>query len=230
MQNTVTKKDTKLNIINIFSQCRILNDSDEHELKKLADKSVIKHYSKYETIIYEGDRASYFYIIANGLVKVYKTSKCGKELIVDLISNCEVLGGMALISEASYYVGAQAMRDTYVVSIPKQAFSAFADNNKEVITKLTILENNRRNSLFEKMIDLVTDRVDQRVARVLFDLFNRFGNTLFFTHRDISEMTGTTSETVNRTLNKMQSNGVINLSRCKLKIIDKNKLEAILKS
>ena len=75
------------NIFEIISAVPLfegLPDEQLHEIKKIA---VSRHYSKGETIFSEGDPGDGFYVIAEGLVKIYKVSSEGKEQILHIFRN-----------------------------------------------------------------------------------------------------------------------------------------------
>jgi CRP-like cAMP-binding protein len=66
------------------------------------------------------------------------------------------------------------------------------------MTRIVELEMAKISSLFNKMMDLLTNNAHHRIVSVLNELRDRFGNTLPFTHQEIAEISGTTTETATR--------------------------------
>jgi CRP/FNR family cyclic AMP-dependent transcriptional regulator len=217
-------RDSKQEILETIKECALLNDFPEAELKKLADTANLLHFSKGQLMLREQEIPEALHIVANGLVKIYKTSPSGKEFTVDILPRGEIFGGMSLISGFAYSSGAQAMEEVDIVAIPKESFLAFTSHNPEITARINRLENVRKGDLFTKLIGLVTDRAEQRVSKVLNELLEKYGSTLSLTHKDIAEMSGTTSETVTRVLTNLKNRGAIRVSRGKMQIINKDKL------
>ncbi len=217
-------QDGKQAIQEAIRECALLNDSPEAELRKLANMAVLVHYNKGQRITKEKGIPQALHIVASGLVRIYKISPSGREFTIDILSKGEIFGGMSLISGFTYSSGAQAMEEVDVVAIPKEPFLAFTSRNSEITARITRLENARKGTLFTKLIELVTDKAEQRVSKVLNELITKYGSTLSLTHKDIAEMSGTTSETVTRIMTTLKNRGAIRLSRGKVQIIDKDKL------
>jgi CRP-like cAMP-binding protein len=211
-------------ILTAIRECSLLNDCPEVDLKKLASAASMIHYSKGQLMLREEEVPEALHIIAGGLVRIYKLSPSGREFTIDVLSKGEIFGGMSLISGFAYSSGAQAMEEVDTVAIPKEPFLAFTSRNPEITSRITRLENVRKGTLFTKLIELVTDKAEQRVSKVLSELITKYGSTLSLTHKDIAEMSGTTSETVTRIMTTLKNRGAIRLSRGKVQIIDKDKL------
>lgn len=211
-------------ILEAIRECSLLNDCPKAELKKLANTATLVHFNKGQLMLREEDIPQSLHIVANGLVRIYKISPSGREFTIDILSKGEIFGGMSLISGFTYSSGAQALEEANIVAIPKEPFLAFTSRNPEITARITRLENVRKGTLFTKLIELVTDKAEQRVSKVLSELITKYGSTLCLTHKDIAEMSGTTSETVTRIMTNLKNRGAIKLSRGKIQIIDKDKL------
>ena len=89
--------------------------------------------------------------------------------------------------------------------------------------------------LQERQKALVTDRVEQRIARVLLKLAAQSGKKiddgvlidLPITRQDIAEMSGTTLYTVSRTLNEWDRGGLLEIGRERVVICEPHVLVSI---
>jgi CRP-like cAMP-binding protein len=89
--------------------------------------------------------------------------------------------------------------------------------------------------LQERQKALVTDRVEQRIARILLKLAAQSGRKidegvlidLPLTRQDIAEMSGTTLFTVSRTLNEWEREGLLEIGRERVVIREPHGLVSI---
>jgi CRP/FNR family transcriptional regulator len=214
----------KINILNVLRECPLLKPAPELELIRIADAASLLHFGKGEPILSEEDSPENIYVIISGMVKIYKLSSNGKRYAIDILSELDVFGAVSLLSGFSYTSGAQAMENTDLVSIPRQAFLDCIFHNANIMTQINCLVSTRVARLNAKLLDIITFTADHRLAKVLDELSNKYGNTLRFTHNDIAELSGTTNETATRIMTKLKNRGTISITRGALKILDKKNL------
>jgi CRP-like cAMP-binding protein len=70
--------------------------------------------------------------------------------------------------------------------------------------------------------------VKERIASVLVRLYEKFGRELPFTHREIAQMAGTTTESCIRTLSQMKKNGWIRGRRSLVELKNLKPIERLL--
>jgi CRP-like cAMP-binding protein len=78
-----------------------------------------------------------------------------------------------------------------------------------------------------RLRDLAGERVEQRLARMLLMLSIKLGSTLPFTRQELSDMSGTTTETTIRVLSQWKERGIISSTRGKIVICDAAKLSLL---
>jgi CRP/FNR family transcriptional regulator len=79
----------------------------------------------------------------------------------------------------------------------------------------------------DRLRDLASERVEQRIARVLLMLSSRLGSQLPFTRQDIADMAGTTTETAIRFLSSLNTRKITRSARGKIIILDALKLRLL---
>jgi CRP-like cAMP-binding protein len=217
-------KDAKKRILNLFRETSEFNEADSTELTKLADTASWLKFSKGQTIFREQEAANFFSIMASGLAKIFKSSEKGLEFTIDIVRRGEMYGGSSIVSGLTYAMGMKALEDTEMVLIPKKSFLDFISENPKINYKLICLERVRIDKLLTKLIGMLTERADERIIKVLKELSSSYGNIMCFTHKEIADMSGTTSETVSRLMTNLRNRGALKLGRSKIQIIDENKL------
>ncbi|MBU4010073.1 MAG: cyclic nucleotide-binding domain-containing protein, partial [Proteobacteria bacterium] len=64
-------------ILEIISAVPLFNGLSDDQLNEIKNIAVSKHFNKGETVFLEGDPGNGFYVVAEGLVKIYKVSAEG---------------------------------------------------------------------------------------------------------------------------------------------------------
>ena len=211
-------------LLKFLNQLPIFNSLDANQLKKTANLITPRHFKKGEFIILEGDTSPAFHIIQQGKVKVFKQSFSGKDFTIGIFHRGESFGEVAVFDGKAYPASAQAMEETTVLTIGREEFLSLVAQNPAIAINIIGIMGERIKSAHNRLRDLATDRVEQRLAKVLLMLSSKYGATLSFTRQEIADMTGTTTETTIRVMNRLKNAGIIRSSRGKIVILDETKL------
>lgn len=205
----------------IFS---ILNENEAQDLARLAKE---RQFASDSTIFWEDDPSDYFYIVAEGKVKVTKLTSGGKEIILSFFGPGEMFGEVAVFENKSYPASAQALSVTRLIGIRKSDFMSFLLKHPEVSLKIIGILSGRLREAQSRLRDLAGEKVEQRLARMLLMLSAKLGSTLPFTRQELSDMAGTTTETTIRILSQWKERGIISSVRGKITIADDKKIRLI---
>jgi len=214
----------KAQILKGYSVFSSLNDN---ELGELADLSIERSFMPNEFIFWDGDAPEWFYIIAEGKVKVLKHSSLGKEFVIAFFSPGEMFGEVAVFENKPYPASAQAVVETKVVGIKTDEFLSFLANRPQVALRIITVLGGRLRDAQGRLRDLAGERVEQRLASVLLMLSAKLGPTLPFTRQEIADMVGTTTETAIRVMSHLKDRGIIRSVRGKVIILDEEKLRLL---
>ena len=218
------KHSDRIQIIKSSSIFSSLNDDELNELAGLAvDRSLISG----EFVFWDGDAPEWFYIVAEGKVKVLKHSSLGKEFIIAFFGPGEMFGEVAVFENKPYPASAQAITKTKVVGVKKGDFLSFLGNRPQVALKIINVLGGRLRDAQNRLRDFAGERVEQRLASVLLMLSVKLGTTLPFTRQEIADMAGTTIETAIRTMSTLKDRGIIRSVRGKVIILDERKLRLL---
>ncbi|MFC1987785.1 Crp/Fnr family transcriptional regulator [Chloroflexota bacterium] len=208
----------------ILSRSLIFSSLNNNELRELADLAVERSFAASEFIFWDGDAPEWFYIIAEGKVKVLKHSSSGKEFIIAFFGPGEMFGEVAVFEDKPYPASAQAIVETRVAGIKREAFLSFLATHPQVALRIINVLGERLRNSQSRLRDLAGERVEQRLAGVLLMLSSKIGLTLPFTRQDIADMAGTTIETAIRVMSHMKDRGIIRSTRGKITVLDRKKL------
>ncbi|MCC7242544.1 MAG: Crp/Fnr family transcriptional regulator [Acidobacteria bacterium] len=184
----------------------------------------------------EGEPAGAFYVLAGGRVKFTQLSAEGPEVILRVIGPGEPFGGVAAFADdATYPVTARAVEpseahvwDGANVLALMHRFPVVAINAARVIA-------DRFHDLQRQHRELMTERVERRIARALLRLAEHAGRRVDagveidfpLSRQDLAQMTGTTLFTVSRTLSRWKGERLIITARRRVVIREPHRLVRI---
>jgi CRP-like cAMP-binding protein len=202
------------------------------EFSKLSQNRAIRTYRKRDFLFMEGQPPYELYFIIKGEVKTYMTNKEGKELITGIYKNGDFVGYAPILEEIVYTENAMVIEDTQVVLIPKQDFLALIYSSRDIAHKFIQLLSNNLIETENRLLDLAYQSVRQRVAGALLRILDQYTlpgrkGMITISRRDISNMIGTATESLNRTLGDFQEEGLIDLMHEGIRVIERVKLEKI---
>lgn len=205
------------------------------DLQALAASAREQRVRARDYIFSEGDPALWFCIVVSGHVKIFRQSKGGKEVVLELLGPGEPFGGVAVIERRPYPASAQATEPTTILKIPQEAIIPLADRYPSIIREMALMIGQRLRAAHDSVASLAVDPVDARLAATLLRLAEREGTpgpkgvTLPFhlTRQSLADMAGTTVETAIRVVSRWQRDGLVVDEGRQLVLADVDALRAI---
>lgn len=193
-------------------------------------------YPKRTTLFVEGQSSRGIYILCQGRVKLSTCSSDGKMMILSIAEPGEILGLSATISDLPYEVTAEALESCQANFVRKTHFINFL--NEHVDACLSVAQQLSRNyhRAYSQIRSLgLSSSAAQKLAKLLLDWCLSNGTNgnprvhlkVRLTHEEISEMIGTSRETVSRLFKDFKDRNIISLQGSTLVVIDRSKLEAV---
>ena len=211
----------------ILKRSLIFSTLDEDELAELAGLATEISFTPGEFVFWDGDAPDWFYMVAEGKVKVVKYSSLGKEFIIAFFGTDEMFGEVAVFQNRPYPASAQAVTEARVLRIGRPDFLSFLARRPEVALRIISVLGGRLRDAQGRLRDLAGERVEQRLAGTLLMLSAKLGPTLPFTRQEIADMAGTTTETAIRFMTHLKDRGIVRSSRGKVVILDEVKLKLL---
>ncbi|HET7263989.1 MAG TPA: Crp/Fnr family transcriptional regulator [bacterium] len=183
----------------------------------------------------QGDPAAWIFVLLAGEVKLAEVHPDGQEVIHRMIWPGEVFGGIAAWGETVYPVSAEAMQSSDALAWEGPAMMRLLERYPSVAVNALHLMIARVHELQNRVSELTTERVEQRVARTLRRLAAHVGRPiergtlidLPLSRQDVAEMTGTTLYTASRIISRWEALGVVEAGRERIVIVRPEQLEAI---
>lgn len=201
--------------------------SSDETINRLASLATAHEYDKGEIIFHEDDACRFFHIIKEGRVKNYKQSPSGKHFVASVAGPGDTLNTVVLFSGNPYFLSAQTMDKVVLLRIDKDEFTSVVISDRAALLRQVTLMEQVVRSTCERLMDLVGERVEQRIYNMLYMLYGKFGEELRFTSEEIAELTGTTAETVIRILAGLKNLNIVSCGRRKVYVLNSPELKRI---
>lgn len=205
------------------------------QLRELTSITKIQKFKKNEFLFMEGDTYMGFFILLKGSVKVYKISSDGKEVIIHLIKPPQAFAEIPLFEGKNYPVNAQALEESIVLFFPKGEFIELLKQNHEISFNMLGGFAKRMRTLTLKIEELSSKEVTTRLARYLVEEIRNAGKErlpepfikLSISKSAIAGFLGTITETLSRTLKKLQDEKIIRVKGKTIFISDYKRLKEL---
>jgi len=102
------------------------------DVNRVAERCVFRKFGKGDVLFREGDDAAAFYVVADGQVKVFKESADGRELIIKIMREGDLVGEAAALAGFPYPATAQALDDAAAVEVPRAEFVALVKSEPDL--------------------------------------------------------------------------------------------------
>ena len=190
------------------------------------------HFKKGELLFKEGDNMDGMYFINTGLVKVHKHWNNDKELILRLAKNGDIVGHRGLGTDTIYPVSGTALEPTDVCYIDLDFFNSTLKVNPDFLYQLMMFFASELKESEKRMRNLAHMTVKGRIANALLYLNEKFGTTpegninIKLSRQDLASYTGTTYETLFRTMNELAEEKAIRMDGKTIIILQEKILSA----
>jgi CRP/FNR family transcriptional regulator, global nitrogen regulator len=170
-----------------------------------------------DLIFAPGDPDEQLYFLLEGTVRLYKLYGEYKEATVALLQDGGVFGELSLDEGSSQSVFAEAVTDARVAVVRKSVLTEIIRRRPEFAMKLFFSFSERFRQSDEVIESLLDREVSARLATLLLNLGDRFGETdgsgtvlkVRLTHQDLANMIASTREAVSKVMSEFQRDGLI---------------------
>lgn len=194
---------------------------DEKELVK--QNSSVQKYEKGRLIHGCDSNCLGMITVINGSIRTYLMSEEGREVtLFKLYKNdtC-VLAASCIISQITFDTFMTAEDDCDILVIPASVFLQLIEKNIYVKCYMYELSTERFSSVMWSMQQILFMKFDRRLASFLVDEYERTGQAVIkMTHEQIAQNVSSAREVVARMLKRFVLDGLIELKRGNIRLID----------
>jgi CRP/FNR family transcriptional regulator, global nitrogen regulator len=187
-----------------FAATSAPNGFDLDDFEKAGLRVAERRFAPKDTIFTPGDPDDQLYFLLSGAVRLYKIYGDYKEATTALLKNGGVFGKLNLVEGRWQDVFAEAVTEARVASVQKASLERVIKSNPEFALRLFSSLSERLRQSDEVIESLLQREVSTRLATLLVNLGERFGEhdravvliDVRLTHQDLANMIASTREAV----------------------------------
>ena len=216
--------------LSLLQSVPIFSDLSASDLNKIAERMVLRVFTKGQMILLEDDLGQTFFVIGGGSVKITRLSDDGREVILAMLGESDFFGEMSLLDGAGRSANVVALEASEVLTLARNDFLEILQEYPKISISL-LEELTRRIRKSDQQIEsLSLSDVEQRIGITLIRLAEELGTIKRGSVRiknlpyqqDIANMAGTSRETVSRTFKLLEEKGLVAREGRKLTIYNFN--------
>lgn len=201
----------------------IFRDLDHAEVEALGMRAPMQRVAAGTVFFSPEQAAEVLFILKEGRVRLYHLSADGKALTTAVLEAGTIFGEMAMLGECLHQSYAEALSPCLLCLMSRDDVKSMLLSDPRVATRIAEMLGQRLIYAEQRLSDFAFKNLSQRLASLLLQLARPPKLRLFratnsprevhFTHEALAEMIGTYRETVTKLLNEFRAQGLIDLKR-----------------
>jgi CRP-like cAMP-binding protein len=212
----------KLNLLSMIDIFRDLSQEEIQEIQGMLDMFTCK---KGQVLYRSEEEAEVLFLLKRGKVEVYYLTAEGKRLIIETIGPGTFFGEMPLTAQSMHQTFAEAVEDSLLCVLSRWDLERLLLRKPKIALRLVDSLSRRLEETRTKLEDATFRNATARVCRALLRLAQGTSELSGLTHQELAESTGLYRETVTNVLNRLQAQGLVELGKRKIVILNKVGLE-----
>lgn len=219
----MSEKKGYLSDIDLF---RDLSARDRAELDRM---TTITSVARGRIFYQPEDVGEVLFLIKEGRVQLYRISPEGKKLVIATLGPGTLFGEMALLGQQMHNAFAEAMDDCTILVMSRADLERLILGKPAVGLRMLEITGRRLNDAEARLEDMAFKSIPARLASLLLRISAERGanDITGFTHQDLAEIIGTYRETATQVLNDMKAQGLIEIGRKRISILDAVRLARV---
>lgn len=225
-------RSERLDKIGYLQMVDIFQDLTETEMEEIDRATTVTSCRRGKILYMPEDTGEVLFLLKEGRVQLYRLSPDGKKLIIGTVGPGTIFGEMALIGQGMHNTFAEAIEDCVLYVMSREDVERLLMTRPRVA--LRIFENlgARLREMEERLEEIAFKSIPARLASLLLQLADEMGGDSItgLTHQDLAEQIGTYRETTTQALNTFKAEGLIDIGRKRITILDREGLRQIAES
>jgi CRP/FNR family cyclic AMP-dependent transcriptional regulator len=211
---------------------KILRDLGRDSLLEIAASATIRRFPKRTTMFQEGDPGDALYILVEGTVKVFVTSRQGDEMVLATLGPSDILGEVSLLDRGTRSASAASLEAVTAIALARSTLLQLMHRVPGIGDAVLRSAGDLLRRLTDQAADLVFLDLEGRVAKLLLTMADRRGaggdGTLGFdlaaTQSDLAHMVHGSRQSVNQILHALERRGFLSIQGRRVVIDDRDAL------
>jgi CRP/FNR family cyclic AMP-dependent transcriptional regulator len=207
----------------------IFQDLSEAEIAEIDRATTLSTCRKGKIFYMPEDTSEVLFLLRQGRVQLYRISPDGKKLVIGTVGPGAVFGEMALIGQGMHNSFAEAIEDCVLCIMNRDDVERLLATKPRVALRIFETLGRRLKEAEARLEEIGFRGIPARLASLILQLADQQGSDTItgLTHQDLGEQIGTYRETTTQTLSTFKSQGLIDIGRKRITILDRKALQRI---
>lgn len=212
----------------ILKRSPLFERLNREQLTRLERCARMRRFARNDTVYLPSDPADGVFLLAEGRIQLSHQTADGKQTVLGFIETGELFGELSLIDDCPRTERATALLSSLIIWLPVGELQQVMEESASMAFAVTRLIGLRRQRLERRLKGLMFLSARERLWELMDDLMRQYGTPdaeglrlrLPLSHQDLAHLIGSTRETVTTILGELQTAGLIEIGRRKLRIIN----------
>lgn len=218
-------------VMRLLAAAPFFQGLDRSTLDRVAQMAVGRLYQPDQMVILEGEPSIGLFIIQWGRLKASKMALDGREQILELLGAGDLFNAVSVFANQPHPATVTALESSRIWMIPQEAMLQLLETNPRLARGVIQTLAGRVLHLVALVEDLSLRSVEARLARLLLEksVDGVIARRRWATQTEIAARLGTVPDVISRSLHKLANQGLIQMDRRTIRILDRPKLMALAK-
>lgn len=206
-----------------------LNDLDQAKIRKAGSRRLIK---KGEGLFFQGDAHTGIWIVEKGRMRTFYAAPSGRELTLAYWTPGHFVGGPEVFGRGRHVWSGDALEDCELLFLSGMALRDLVETIPAVALKIIdglVAKGNCYSALIQMLgTRSVSERLEQLLVILASTHGRHNGETILIdrsiTYEQVASIVGASRQWVTQSLDKLQKEGVLDISRRQITIFDIDRL------
>ena len=207
----------------------LFQDLTEAEIEEIDRATTMSTCRRGKIFYMPEDTSQVLFLLKEGRVQLYRISPDGKKLAIATIGPGAIFGEMALIGQGMHNTFAEAVEDCVLLVMSREDVERLLVTKPKVALRIFEALGSRLKETEARLEEIAFKSIPARLASLLLQLADARGSDTItgLTHQDLGEQIGTYRETTTQTLNTFRVDGLIDIGRKRITILDREGLQRL---
>jgi CRP/FNR family cyclic AMP-dependent transcriptional regulator len=200
---------------------------DADELARISSLCHTQHLGVGERLFQKGDPGDALFGVRRGQIRIETGASDGSRLTLNFMGPGDLFGEVAVLDGFSRTADATAGEPTELFVLRREDFLIHLEREPRVAIKIIALLCRRLRWQSERMEESVSQPLPVRLARRLVALAADFGAEVHISQQQLGVFVGAARESVNRQLQLWRKDGILDLQRGRILLLNMGRLTAV---
>ncbi|MDW8426479.1 MAG: Crp/Fnr family transcriptional regulator [Meiothermus sp.] len=221
---------SELKPVEVLARCPLFQGVSPDRLASLTPASEWLELTRGQTLFLQGDPVERLYLVAQGLIKVFRHDPRGrKQVVMNLAGPGQCVAAVALfLGNPRYPASAEAGEPSRILAVSGASFFRLVQQDHTLCYNLLRATAQHTGQIVQVLDRMVFREVDSRLAEYLLSMARIYGHSFKLpTNPEIAAIVGTTPEPVSRKLGHFSQQGWVEMNKRRIRITNPMALQKL---